>query len=69
MPTLIYNAESAETDEEKATLLNKYFASQSTVNDNNKDVPLLPELAHEKLLSLTFAHQDVYDVRIKKLES
>ena len=37
---MIYNAESAETDEEKATLLNNYFALQSTVNDNNKEVPL-----------------------------
>lgn len=46
-PTLIYNNETAETDIEKATMLNDYFASQSVGNDNNKPLPPNTTVSHE----------------------
>ena len=39
IPTLCLNNESAETDSQKANILNKYFSSQSVVDDNNKTLP------------------------------
>ena len=41
VPTLKLNDEFAETDLKKAEMLNKYFASQSYVNDDNKVLPQL----------------------------
>ena len=49
VPTLIYNNETAETDLEKANMLNNYFASQSVVNDDNKSLPLNTIVSHESL--------------------
>ena len=50
VPTLIYNNETAETDLEKANMLNNYFASQSVVNDDNKSPPPLNTfVSHESL--------------------
>ena len=37
--TLSLNNEYAETDLQKANMLNKYFSSQSVVDDNNKSMP------------------------------
>ena len=37
--TLSLNTESAETDLQKAKKLNKYFTSQTVVDDNNKTLP------------------------------
>lgn len=61
-PTLIYNNETAETDIEKATMLNDYFASQSVVNDNNKPLPPNTTVSHEYFDLIPITVQDVKDV-------
>ena len=39
IPSLFSDGRYAETDEEKANILNDFFAAQSIVNDENKDLP------------------------------
>ena len=62
VPTLKHNNEIAETDIEKASMLNNYFASQSVVNDNNKPLPPNTAVSHEHLELTPFTVQDVKDV-------
>lgn len=67
IPPLVYNNEFAESDEQKATLLNNYFSSQSSVNDENKILPP-PELPDYGLLSSIYISVlDVEDA-LKKLD-
>ena len=61
VPTLIYNNETAETDLEKANMLNNYFASQSIVNDDNKSHPPNTTVSHESLEMRPLSVQDVKD--------
>lgn len=42
LPTLVMDNEYAESDVQKATMLNKYFTSQTVVDDGNKPLPSLP---------------------------
>ena len=55
------NDERAESDTEKATLPNTYFASQSTVVDDNRPMPQLPHVEHT-LQTITISSQEVKDV-------
>ena len=52
----------AETDEEKANILNDFFAAQSIVNDENKDLPPLRSVTHTYLQTIRFTRQDAKDV-------
>ena len=61
IPTLNSNDERAESDIEKATMLNTYFASQSTVVDDNRPMPQLPHVEHS-LQTITISSQEVKDV-------
>ena len=61
IPTLTLNNEHAETDIQKATLLNDYFTTQSTVIDDNLPLPQLPPVDHI-LHSISISIQDVKDV-------
>ena len=60
-PTLNSNDERAESDIEKATMLNTCFASQSTVVDDNRPMPQLTHLEHS-LQTITISSQEVKDV-------
>ena len=62
IPTLSLNDEYAETDYQKATMLNKYFASQSVVNDNNKSLPPPKTVLRDRLDILEITPQSVKDV-------
>ena len=42
LPTLEMNYEYAKTDIQKADMLNKYFASQMDLDDNNRPLPHIP---------------------------
>ena len=42
IPTLEMNNEYAETDIQNADMLNKYFASQMDLDDNNRPIPHIP---------------------------
>ena len=61
MPTLNSNDERAESDIEKATLLNMYFAAQSTAVDDNRPIPQLLHAEHS-LQTITISSQEVKDV-------
>ena len=63
VPTLKLNDEFAETDLQKAEMLNKYFASQSYVNDDNKVLPQPTNVLHDPLYLFTITPQnkDVLD--------
>ena len=63
IPTLVTNNNYAETDFHKANMLNEYFASQTVVNDNNKQLPPLAPAQHI-LNSISVTEQDVNDVLI-----
>ena len=61
IPTLTMTHEVAQTDCQKAELLNTYFSSQTKVNDLNK--PLFNiEPAQHTLESITIYTQDILDV-------
>ena len=62
MPTLSLNDEYAETDYQKANMLNNYFSSQSVVNDNNKSLPPPKTVLHGRLDILEISPQYVKDV-------
>ena len=61
IPTLTLNNEHAETDIQKATMLNDYFTTQSTVIDDNRPLPQIPPVDHI-LHSISISIQDVKDV-------
>ena len=42
IPTLIDGESEASTNEDKATLLNSYFCSQSSIDDSNHHLPNIP---------------------------
>lgn len=62
VPTLALNNEYAETDLQKANMLNKYFVSQSVVSDENKTLPCHAPLTHAPLDSIIIHNDDVKDV-------
>ncbi|MCG7867795.1 MAG: reverse transcriptase family protein, partial [Candidatus Thiodiazotropha taylori] len=62
VPTLKLNDEFAETDLQKAEMLNKYFASQSYVNDDNKVLPQLTDVLHDPLDLFIITPQNTKDV-------
>ena len=62
IPSLFSDGRYAETDEEKANILNDFFAAQSIVNDENKDLPPLRSVTHTHLQTIRFTRQDVKDV-------
>ena len=62
VPTLKLNDEFAETDLQKAEMLNKYFASQSYVNDDNKVLPQPTDVLHDPLYLFTITPQNTKDV-------
>lgn len=66
LPTLVMDNEYAESDVQKATMLNKYFTSQTVVDDGNKPLPSLPP-AQYTLISFEISVQDVKDV-LKNLD-
>ena len=61
IPILTMNHEVAETDLQKAEMLNSYFSSQTKVNDSNKPLPYI-EHAQHRLHSIIISTQDVLDV-------
>ncbi|MCG7879157.1 MAG: reverse transcriptase domain-containing protein, partial [Candidatus Thiodiazotropha endolucinida] len=61
IPVLTMNHEVAETDEQKAEMLNLYFSAQTRVNDTNKTLPTLEPVPYT-LDSITISSQDVLDV-------
>lgn len=60
------NHEIAETDLEKAQMLNSYFSSQTKVDDTSKPLPNLDPAQHV-LESIIISGQDVLDV-LKRLD-
>ena len=61
IPTLTMNQGIAQTDCQKAELLNTYFISQTKVNDLNKPLPNIAPAQHI-LESITIYTQDILDV-------
>ena len=61
IPILTMNHEVAETDLQKAEMLNSYFSSQTKVNDSNKPLSYI-EHAQHRLHSIILSTQDVLDV-------
>ena len=55
------NHEMAETDQQKAEMLNTYFLSQTKVKDTYKALPTLEPVQHT-LETITITMQDVFDV-------
>ena len=51
-----------KTDLQKANMLNKYFSSQSVVDDNNKTLPRPKAVLHDRLEILEITPQAVKDV-------
>ena len=49
IPTLVLNNETAETDLQKANMLNNYFSSQSVVDDKNNCMTRLRTVLHDRL--------------------
>ena len=62
IPTLSYNGEYAEDDDQKANMLNNYFSMQTVINDQNKHPPQLPLATDSVLDSIQISVQDVRDV-------
>ena len=60
IPTLSFNGEYAEDDDQKANMLNSYFSMQTVINDQNKYPPQL-RLATDSVLD--YIHISVQDVR------
>ena len=63
IPTLNLNNELAETDLQKATMLNDYFTTQSTVIDDKRPLPQLPDVGHT-LQSIFITSQEVKNVLV-----
>lgn len=61
IPTLKVNREVAESDFQKAKMLNTYFSSQCQVDDINKKLPNISTSNHI-LHSINISIQDVLDV-------
>ena len=61
IPMLFMNNECAETDIQKANMLNNYFASQATLDDDNRPLPQFAPVQHN-LSSISITIQDVKDV-------
>ena len=61
IPMLFMNKECAETDIQKANMLNNYFASQATLDDDNRPLPQFSPVQHN-LSSISITIQDVKDV-------
>ena len=61
IPTLHYNSTYAESDLEKAKMLNAYFSSQSVVDDTYTPLPPIPHMDHS-LEFITITTQNVSDV-------
>ena len=59
IPTLNDDNTEASTDEEKANLLNRFFCSQSTIDDSNSQLPDSNVLTNSNLEGLTITEQDV----------
>ena len=55
------NNECAKTDIQKTNMLNNYFASQSTLDDDNRPLPQFAPVQHN-LFSISIIIQDVNDV-------
>ena len=62
IPALNLNNEHAETDYQKANMLNNYFSSQSVVDDNNKILPPPKTILRDRLDILEISPQSVKDV-------
>ena len=56
------NGNIATNDFEKATLLNQYFASISTINDNNDDAPQCPIRTENILDNIVITESEIIDV-------
>ena len=61
IPMLFMDNECAETDIQKASMLNNYFASQATLDDDNRPLPQFAPVQHN-LSSISITIQDVKDV-------
>ena len=61
IPTLLDNNIEANTNTDKAELLNSYFSKQSTVDDKDHPLPPLSSNPYSHLSVLNFSEQDVRD--------
>ena len=61
IPMLFMNNECAETDIQKTNMLNNYFSSQATLDDDNRPLPHFTPVQHH-LASISITIQDVKDV-------
>ncbi|MCG8113232.1 MAG: reverse transcriptase domain-containing protein, partial [Candidatus Thiodiazotropha taylori] len=66
IPTLSMNQEYAESDMQKANMLNKFFTSQTNLNDANKPLPILDPVPYH-LEYINISEEDVRDC-LKKLK-
>ena len=62
VPSLHVDGKILETDLEKATALNNYFASQSTVADTNRTLPPTNPTNYPALESISVSDQEIMDV-------
>ena len=62
VPLLHVDGKILETDLEKATALNNYFASQSTVDDANRTLPPTNPTNYPALESISVSDQEIMDV-------
>ena len=58
----LFNGVGAETEIDKANMLNDYFSSQTLINDQNRQLPYLDIFTDKTLDSITISVQDVKDV-------
>ena len=61
IPMLFMNNKCAETDIQKANMLNNYYASQATLDNDNRPLPHFTPVQHH-LASISITIQDVKDV-------
>ncbi|MEW8185640.1 MAG: reverse transcriptase family protein [Candidatus Thiodiazotropha endolucinida] len=62
IPPLNVNGDILESDLDKATALNSFFATQSTLDDSNASLPAVGNTDHPLLDSITITNQEVLDV-------
>ena len=62
IPTLYHNNKYAETELQKANMLNDYFSSQAVVNDDNNTLPPPKPILHDRLEILEITPESVKDV-------
>ena len=67
IPPLHYNNILAESDLDKAEVLNEYFTSQSSLNDRNKQLPNMIDVANDILYDINITQEDVENV-LKELD-